>query len=507
MAAQRILARVTEDRYRGRFNLRGRSLRQHAARGTLINSGFMIALTSLGFVKGFVLAAFLVRADYGVWGITIITLNIVSRIQAALISDKYVQQDDEDQEAAFHKAWSIALALSGCCLLGAAVVLPLFAWIYGEWKIILPGAVLALNYLTGPFQLPIWFHYRRMEFVRQRALQAIDPIVSFVVTIGLAVAGVGFWSLFIGAVAGAYATTIAAVLYRPYSFRWNWEKGTLKEYWRFSGPLLLASVAGLVIAQSSMLATEIHLGLAGAGALTLAVTITQYTDRIDGLVTGTLYPALVAVKERTEVLYESFVKSNRLALMWAVPFGVGLSLFCDDLVRFGIGDRWEPAVPLLQMFGIIAALGHIGFNWDAYFRARGETKPMAVAAVAAAVTFCAIGIPLLFAYDERGLAIGVGCQMLVHVAFRAYFLRRIFHSFAFLPHAMRAIVPTLPAAAAVLLLRVAESGERTVTFAFLELAAFILLTIWMTWLFERPLLREVVGYVRGGRATVPATGA
>jgi O-antigen/teichoic acid export membrane protein len=499
---------VSEDRYRGRFNLKGRSLRQHAARGTLINSGFMIGLTSLGFIKGFILAGFLVRADYGVWGITIITLNIVSRVQAALISDKYVQQDDEDQEAAFQKAWTLSMVLAGCCLIGSALVLPLFAWIYGEPKIILPGAVLALNYIAGPFQLPIWFHYRQMEFVRQRTLQAIDPIVSFVVTVGLALAGVGFWSLFIGAVAGGYMTALGAALSRPYAFKWNWERGTLREYWKYSAPLLIASMAGLVIAQTSMLATEIHLGLAGAGALTLAVTITQYTDRIDGLVTGTLYPALVAVKERTEVLYESFVKSNRLALMWAMPFGVGLSLFCGDLVDFGIGERWRPALPLLQMFGIIAAVGHIGFNWDAYFRARGETKPMAIAAVTAAVTFCLVGIPLLFAYDERGLAIGVGAQMLAHVACRAYFLRKIFDSFAFLPHAMRAIIPTLPAGAVVLVLRFVESGERTAAHAILEMVVFGLLCVWMTWLFERPLLREVVGYVRGGRgATAPATGA
>lgn len=49
-------------------------------------------------------------------------------------------------------------------------------------------------------------------------------------------------------------------------------------------------------------------------------------------------------------MFESFVKSNRLALMWGAPFGVGLSLFAD-LVDHGIGDEWKPAVGLLQAFG------------------------------------------------------------------------------------------------------------------------------------------------------------
>ena len=40
-----------------------------------------------------------------------------------------------------------------------------------------------------------------------------------------------------------------------------------------------------------------------------------------------MYPAICAVQDRLELLRESFVKSNRLALMWAMPFGVGIALF------------------------------------------------------------------------------------------------------------------------------------------------------------------------------------
>ena len=60
-----------------RFDLKGRSLRAHTARGSLINAAFLITLSSLGFVRGFVLAAFLLASDYGVWGLTTSALLIV----------------------------------------------------------------------------------------------------------------------------------------------------------------------------------------------------------------------------------------------------------------------------------------------------------------------------------------------------------------------------------------------------------------------------------------------
>ena len=479
-----------------RFDLRGRSLRAHTARGSLINTAFLVALSSLGFVRGFVLAAFLLAADYGIWGLTTSALLIVSAVQQVGIGDRYIQQDDPDQEAAFQKAFSLSVLAALGAMLASLAVLPLFALIYDEPRILLPGIVLTVNYLSVPFQLPIWFHYRRMDFFRQRALQAVDPIVGFLVAVALAIAGAGYWALFGGAIAGLWATAAAASWKSPYRYRWRYDRGTMREYWSFSWPLVASSLGGVVIALAAFIATDAHLGLAAAGALTLASTITLFTDRVDGLVTGTLYPAIVAVKDKVDVLYESFVKSNRLALMWAVPFGVGLSLFCRDLVDFLIGDKWAGAIPLLEVFGVVAALGHIGFNWNAYFRAVGDTRPMAVAAAAAAVTFLAVGIPGLLLFDLRGLAAGVAAQMLAHVACRAWYLSRLFDGFGFLRHAARAILPSIPAVGAVLLARALESGDRTGAMAAGELALYLAVTVAATVAIEGRLLREAAGYLR-----------
>ena len=481
---------------RARFDLRGRSLRAHAARGSLINTAFLVALSSLGFVRGFVLAAFLLASDYGVWGLTTTALLIVSAAQQVGIGDRYIQQDDPDQEAAFQKAFSLSLLAAGAAMAASLVVLPVFALIYDEPRILLPGVVLTVNYLAIPFQLPIWFHYRRMDFLRQRALQAVDPIVGFLVAVGLAIAGAGYWALFGGAIAGLWAAAAAASFRSPYRYRWRYDRGTMRDYWSFSWPLVISSLGGVLIAQAAFIATDAHLGLAAAGALTLASTVTLFTDRIDGLVTGTLYPAIVAVRDKADVLYESFVKSNRLALMWAMPFGVGLSLFCGDLVAFLIGEKWAQAVPLLEVFGVVAALGHVGFNWSAYFRAIGDTRPMAVAAAAASITFLVVGIPGLLLFDLRGLAAGVAAQLLAHLACRAWYLSRLFEGFGFLRHAARGILPSVPAVAIVLLARAVESGERTAGVAAAELAVYLAVTAVATLLLEGRLLRETMGYLK-----------
>ena len=112
-----------------------------------------------------------------------------------------------------------------------------------------------------------------------------------------------------------------AVLASPYPLALRYDRGTMRSYASFSWPLILASASTLVIAQSSLLVGEKVLGLAAVGAITLASSVSDYTNRVDQIVTATLYPAICAVRDRRDALFESFVKSNRLALMWGMPFG------------------------------------------------------------------------------------------------------------------------------------------------------------------------------------------
>ncbi len=95
----------------------------------------------------------------------------------------------------------------------------------------------------------------------------------------------------------------------------------------------------LIVLQGQVLAFDLAEGLAAAGYITLAVTLTRYADRVDRILAATIYPAICAVQDRPATLAELFAKSNRLALAWVVPFCGGLVLFAPDLVEFVLGTN------------------------------------------------------------------------------------------------------------------------------------------------------------------------
>ena len=253
---------------------RGEGLRRIAARGVVINAAFLTGLGVLGFVKGFALAAILAPSEYGVWGILAATLGTLARLKQIGVGDRYIQQDEPDQELAFQRAFTIDAILNAAVLALLVVAVPVITLVYGRDELLLPGFALCLVIPAVTLQTPIWVLYRRMQFVRQRALQSIDPLVSLVVTLALALAGAGYWSFVGGVLAGAWATALVAVAVAPFPLRPAFDRATVRGYVGFSGPLAIAALAGLVVAQGGVLVGATSAGPTGGEVLSaLAVAV------------------------------------------------------------------------------------------------------------------------------------------------------------------------------------------------------------------------------------------
>src|SRR5579884_4035536 len=316
-------------------DLRGRSIRQHAARGTIINGTFTVLVTAIALARGLLLARFLTRADYGIWGILAVSLGTLTWLKQIGIGDKYLQQDEEDQELAFQQAFTIECIVNGAFILLLLAAVPAVAAIYGRSELLLPGFAISFLLIANVLTAPAWVFGRRLRWGTQRLLQGLGPVVGTVVALALAIAGAGYWALLAGVISGAWATAVAAIYISPYPLRFRLDRRQLRSYLSFSWPLFIASGSSLLMAQAAVFFGNDAVGLAGLGAMTLAMNVSAFAWQVDAIVSGTMYPVICAIQRRVDLLFESFVKSNRVALIWAMPFGVGLALFASDLVHYG----------------------------------------------------------------------------------------------------------------------------------------------------------------------------
>jgi O-antigen/teichoic acid export membrane protein len=485
-------ARSPQDyRLHGILDVRG-----HLARGALVNGTFDLALLGLTALRGVAVAAFVSRADYGVWGLVGLTLWTALGLKSQFgAGEKYVQQSDADQERAFQRGFTMELLFTAATIPAAAGALAVVDLVSGDRRVLLPGLALLLLLPATALQFPSVVLYRRLQFRRQRTLLAIEPVLGAVVAIGLAVAGAGYWSFVAGALCGSWALALASLRVSPYRLAWRYDPGTLRQYVAFSAPLLVSGLAVLALFYIIYLVGSQALGVAGLGAFTLVGNLVQFTDQADGMLTGTLYPAVCAVQDRLSLLSEIFVKSNRLSLIWAVPFGVGMALFASDLVRFVLGTRWQPAVPVLVIMGLVTAVHHVGYNWSAFVKARGLTWPIGLAAVATTVVTIGAGVPLMYTQHLVGLGVAFAIGEVVAFAIRGVYVARMFVGVRILTQLVRGFAPVAVSAGAILLGRALLGPEQSLSAAIAAFALYVALTVAASWLLERSLLREAVGYL------------
>jgi len=494
---------------RRRAEIGGDGLRVRVARGTIVNALYMVSVHALAIVQGVLLAGLLGAGEYGLWGLLAISFGTLFALAAVGIDDKYINQDHPDQQAAFEIAFTLQSMLCGLFTLIAVVAIPLFSILYDQPRILVPGLLLAAALPLVALQAPVWVFYRRMDFVKQRLLESCNPLVAFVVTMALALAGVGFWSLVLGSLAGALVAAVVTVRHSPYKLRFRYERGALREYATFSWPLFVVSTSGVLMWQVPLTIAARSLGAAAIGAMTIASQMMQYTRHVDDVVTQALYPAICAAKDRADALFESFSKSNRLALLWGFPLGIAAALFAEPAVHYVLGPDWSLAVPLIQVLGVNAALDQIGFNWTAFARARGDTRVLAVASVATLVGVLGVGVPLLLEYGLPGLAIGIGAGTLTSLVIRLAYLSRLFPALDMVTHVARAVAPTVLAAAPIVAERVifGYADPQSPVRALAELAAYAIVVSAVTWSTERALLREAVGHLlRSRRPPAESTG-
>jgi O-antigen/teichoic acid export membrane protein len=477
-------------------------LRTRTVRGVLINALFMGGSEALAVAQGLIVTILLGPQSIGLYGIVTTTAVTVAALRRVGIDEAFVQQRQPDQEAEFQRAFTLELIVGSAFSLVLIVLAPIVTAVYGDHRLL--WLMIAVAYLPTAFalQAPTWIFFRSMDFVKVRLLQSLIPVITFCVTVPLAALGVGVWSLVIGPAVGNTVAVVAGIAVSPYRLRLHFDREARARYFRFSWPVFVAAAALLLVGQGQVLAFTLHGGLAAAGYITLAVTLTRYADRADQIIATTMYPAICVVADQLTTLREMFVTSNRVGLMWVQPFCGGFILFAPDLVHFVLGAKWQPVVLLLQGLAGAAAIQQLGYNWFSFYRARGDSTRQAVEAAVTAVTFLGLAVPGLLIWGDWGFIGGRMASALLVLLVRRHYVHKLL-GVELVWLGIRGTAPIAAAAAVVLVLRAAVwSGPRSLLQALVEMAVFVGISAGLTWATERVLVVDLLAQLRARRATL-----
>lgn len=377
----------------------------------------MLTLGTQG-AASMILARRLGADDYGVVGIALVVIGLLNRFSEMGLSAAIVQRPHVDSKT-LATAQSINALIGLGLFLAAQALAPLADVILHSPASVTVVRVLAFGFLINVVGfLPNAMLTREMRFAELRIPAVCGAVIRGVLAITCAIAGLKYWSIVIGTMAGNVVSAVGLRMMRPIRVKWSLDRVIGAELLRFGGPLLGVSVLVFAVFNIDNAIIGAQLGTAELGYYTVAMTWGTFVcGTLTEVVHSVLFPRFSREQADRPLLRSMYLRSLRLILFGAVL--VNTTLFCvsDGFLYFILGkstDRWMPALDTLRVlccYGAVrAAMEPIGNVLLALGRPKiiFHANLIAVAVELAALPFVAsrfgilgVGIFLCLAYATQ----------------------------------------------------------------------------------------------------------
>ena len=337
--------------------------------GTQASRGFLWANVGIftRYVTALILAAVLARvlptADYAV----MVTLMLITfyfdnaldlGMGAALV---YEQEEGVSRrvQVAFTANVGLGLVLAAIAFFSA----PFIAGYFQQDSFVAVFRCLAIVVVLSAFTTVPWSLFtRNMDFKRQAIVEVSRDLSRFAVTIVLAVAGYGAWSVMIGLFAAytvALLGTWLALRFRP---TFSWDTTIVKQLfayaWRVAGNRVLGILAlngdYFVVGNRRNDQYPIYYQ---------AFRLPEFImgAQLNGL-SSVLFPMYSRIRSQGDhALRDAMYKALRLVALFSIPVGIGLALVARDAFSVFYGTENLVGIRTMEVISVAGAVTGIGF--------------------------------------------------------------------------------------------------------------------------------------------------
>ena len=317
-------------------------------------------------LSGIVLARILVPEDYGVYAPALALVNILFGLNDLGLLLALVRWKGDLREAA-RTAQTITMGFSGLLYAGCFVAAPWFARTMGSPDSAAVLRVLALTvFIDGITTVAHGLLVRDFRQDRFAKAEFTALPIGIGISIGLAVAGAGVWSLAIGQLAANVVSGV--MLFRAAPFRVG-----LAFSWPVARPMLAYGLplAGTSLVEYSLLNADYlivsrALDPAAVGIYLLAYNVANWPiSIITDAVRRVSIAGFARLEDEKESLSRGFSRAFSGLMSLAFPILVAMGVLAFPLVTLTYGDQWTESAPVLELLIVLSgARMAIGFIFD-----------------------------------------------------------------------------------------------------------------------------------------------
>ena len=392
-------------------------LTERVASGVAWSIAEKVGSALLQAVVSIVVANRIVPMDMGIMAVLTVFISLAQLVVDSGFSQTLIRKSDPS-EGDYVAVFRFNILSSVALYLLLTAVAPFVASYYGWPQLATVAPVLFLSLpLNALGVIQNTMMVRDMRFAELSTMSFISIVVSGLVAIAMAVAGMGIWAL-VGQRLSSMATKSALLWWHS-----NWRprktstQGSLREMAPFSLRLMTTEIITSIYNNVSQLFIgKIYSGSA-LGCFNQAQKLVYMPYTLIQSIQSVTFPALSRIKDEEEKFAESYRLVVMATSMIMFPIMAGLIATAEDFYTLLLKPDWHPAIPYFRIMcigGFFYPLLYISYNIlkvksDGAIILRLEVIKRAIMTVILIVT-----IPISVKAIAWGLVLSVVCEMVLN---------------------------------------------------------------------------------------------
>jgi O-antigen/teichoic acid export membrane protein len=352
---------------------RAEAIGRHAAHGVMWTYLSFAGSKVLIFAATVVLARVLIPSEFGQVGFALLVIGYIETVGDFGISSALIYERDRPEEAA-NVAFIVSVVAGLFWFAAAYAAAPFVAGFFNDPMVVPIMRAMSFSFVINALGNTHDAILRRDLAFKKRLLPDFSmALVKGLISVALALAGWGVWSLVWGQLIGAAAATIAlwrVVPWRP-GLKASWEAA--RKMLTYGGHIVAVNVVSAIVHDADFLIVGRMLGAAALGLYSLAYRTPELLITTVIWVIGKVtFPVYSKLREDPGALANAFLVTLRYLSLITLPAGFGLAFLGAGFVTTFYGESWVGATLAMQALAVSGALRSLGSHAGDVYKAIGR---------------------------------------------------------------------------------------------------------------------------------------
>ncbi|MEZ9872035.1 lipopolysaccharide biosynthesis protein [Vibrio sp. 10N.261.51.C6] len=339
---------------------------------TLFSQGISIFIQIISTV---ILARLLNPDDYGILAMVMSVTVFAGIFRDLGLSSAAIQKKVLTNEQQSNLFWlNIAVGLT--LTLVVSLMAPVVVWFYERPELLWVTMVMSLSFVfTSLGAQSGAILIRNMQFGLSSLIKIVGATVTLIIAVFCTLSNLSYWSLVLGNLAGALATSLLLLKYSPFTPTLPTKGAGIRSMVHFGANVTAFNFVNYFSRNLDNILIGRFVGASALGTYSKAYQLLLFPiTAIVGPLNSVAFPAMSRLDSKSAEYRDYYMDLIRILALITMPIMVFMHSASEEVIIILLGDQWTEVIPIFSALAFVGLIQPVSSMRGLILLSSGESK-------------------------------------------------------------------------------------------------------------------------------------